>query len=842
MFHDQAYRPNAAELHKPLAPTQGTSGKKCRLLANCFKIVMSPQGAIYQYGYTVSPPCTSRPEERWVMEKCWGKLQDTLSAFVVRCPGHIFSPTSVAQEFQLGTPACAERSFPPHTVLVQMTRKYSAAEVNSGLTGSAQVVMQYIAKKLADSMMYQKVGRRYYNSDAIDRTSMTIFSGFFASLDALNHTGTHLQIDTMYRLMSKKTDAVGSAQNIIEAVNKALEGGETALSDPDVQAEWRKKCHFATVVTTYNNRFYRIKAVRFDMSPKEVVTFFIRDEKRQQTFSYAQYYEAYYHRKIQDMDQPMLEAFPEKDSEKVFLVPELCAITGFNDETRNNKNFMLDALKQAKVSPQERFDTIMAIAGCTHAPKDKAAEEPVAPINAIGLSAGCAKVMADWKFSLDREPQEVEGRVLDKLEVIFVSPKRHVIEEGNFQRWMRNGLQCPINLQDWILIYPETDTSVVDIWLRSLRDIAQVAFTMKMADPTRIICTNQKDELVKVLHERLHPRVQLVLLLTPHRDSKKVYQLFKQTTILKLPCITQVVKSETIRKRQSIAAVLSRIVLQINAKCGPLWHIDPKCDSVRKVFEQPTMVVGVDVYVTPQGDKFYGFAASTNSECSQYWSTGGSLQKGREWESKSEKLQDAFRNAMLHFASRNEGLTPAHVIVYRASAAPQDWAALKETEVEAIYRVLQATKAAGANGEPYEPKLTYVAVARHSGMRFFVPDQDRERDGQARVPFVKNPEPGTVVDGAHVTGQGTLGFYLMSQADGKGTITPTHYMVLHDTAHMSADVLQKLSYWLSFLYYNFTGSVKMPAPAQYAKTIAHLIGTAVLQEPHKRLHSSLFYL
>jgi len=420
--------------------------------------------------------------------------------------------------------------------------------------------------------------------------------------------------------------------------------------------------------------------------------------------------------------------------------------------------------------------------------------------------------------------------------VIFKEEEKYVIEDGNFQRWMRKGLQCPIHLSEWFLIHPETDTSVVDIWLRSLRDIAQVAFTMKMANPERIICTNQKEELADVLRERLHPGVQLVLLLTPNRDSKRVYQIFKQTVCLKLPCISQVVKSETIRKRQSIAAVLSRIVLQINAKCGPLWHIDPKCDSVRNVFKSPTMVVGINVYLSPQGERFFGFAASTNSECTQYWSTAGPITKGQEWSCKSEKLQDALRNAMLHFAKRNDGLMPSHVIVYRSSAGPEDWASLKATECAGLARVLNAAKPQDETGEPSEPKLTYVAIARRCGMRFFatVPHE------QATV--VKNPEPGTVVDSKLVNDPDTLSFYLMSQADGKGTITPTHYMVLHDTAHMPADTLQKLSYWLSFLYYNFTGSVKMPAPAQYAKTIARLTGTVVLEEPHKRLHGSLFYL
>jgi len=563
-------------------------------------------------------------------------------------------------------------------------------------------------------------------------------------------------------------------------------------------------------VTIYNNRIYRIKAVHFDKTPEDTFIYHDRAEKKSVSLTFAKYYSLYYPKDIQHSAQPMLEAYAVKESEQVFLVPELCALTGFNDEMRKDKNLIAEALKQTKVSPQERLTSINNLT-------EKMAGEKEGP---------------EWNFTLDTKPLEVQARIFEPLEVVFVE-KRYCIEEGNFQRWMRHGLQCPTNLTDWLFIYPENDVPVLDIWLRSLRDIAQVAFTMKMSDPTRIICSDQRNEIESVLENRVTPKTQMILLLTPHRDSKRVYNLFKKATCTKFPCVTQVVKSETIRRRQSIAAILSRIVLQINAKfCGPLWHIDLNTQQTKPVFARPVMVIGIDVYLSLEGEQYMGFAASLDTMCTEYFSIACAID-ANAGQNISVKLQSAMRDAILQFTHRNDGVLPEHFIVYRASVFHGEWPLIKAVEVESILKVIRAVGEGAVVGAPYAPKLTFVTIAKRVGMRFFAPSPNQHN--------IKNPEPGTVVD-CQANRSDMYDFYLINQAVLKGTASPTYYAVLHDDAKVEPNVLQNLTYRLSFLYYNFTGSVKMPAPAQYAKKIAHLVGTAVKAEPNKRLLCTFFYL
>ena len=43
-------------------------------------------------------------------------------------------------------------------------------------------------------------------------------------------------------------------------------------------------------------------------------------------------------------------------------------------------------------------------------------------------------------------------------------------------------------------------------------------------------------------------------------------------------------------------------------------------------------------------------------------------------------------------------------------------------------------------------------------------------------------------------------------------MSPTHYIVVHDNTGLKPDILQKISYKLTHMYYNWPGTVRVPAP------------------------------
>ena len=106
---------------------------------------------------------------------------------------------------------------------------------------------------------------------------------------------------------------------------------------------------------------------------------------------------------------------------------------------------------------------------------------------------------------------------------------------------------------------------------------------------------------------------------------------------------------------------------------------------------------------------------------------------------------------------------------------------------------------------------------------------------------MKNPPPGTIVD-SDVTRRYLYDFYLVPQLVRQGTVTPTHYIVLYDGGELKTDHMQRFTFKLCHLYYNWPGTIRVPAPCQYAHKLAYLVGQSIKAEPSPELNNLLYYL
>lgn len=126
---------------------------------------------------------------------------------------------------------------------------------------------------------------------------------------------------------------------------------------------------------------------------------------------------------------------------------------------------------------------------------------------------------------------------------------------------------------------------------------------------------------------------------------------------------------------------------------------------------------------------------------------------------------------------------------------------------------------------------------------------------QGATNMATNPDPGTVVD-TTVTRPERMDFYLVPQFVNQGTVTPVSYNIIYDDTALGPDRHQQvvcsfqknfiesfqLAFKLCHLYYNWQGTVRVPAPCQYAHKLAFLTAQSLHGDSDEKLRDKLFFL
>lgn len=128
-----------------------------------------------------------------------------------------------------------------------------------------------------------------------------------------------------------------SALDVMERLRRSGAGGS------DLVAKVKAAVEGQIVMTHYNKKTYRVDGIDFTLNPNS--TFHLRKEDRDIT--YVEYYRTRYNVKIGNTSQPLLISQPSRrdinrgDDQPVFLIPELCGMTGLSDEQRFDILFSL---------------------------------------------------------------------------------------------------------------------------------------------------------------------------------------------------------------------------------------------------------------------------------------------------------------------------------------------------------------------------------------------------------------------------------------------------------------------------------------------------------------------
>ncbi|KAK8764656.1 hypothetical protein V5799_032736 [Amblyomma americanum] len=280
----------------------------------------------------------------------------------------------------------------------------------------------------------------------------------------------------------------------------------------------------------------------------------------------------------------------------------------------------------------------------------------------------------------------------------------------------------------------------------------------------------------------------------------------------------RVILARTIGNRKNIRSVATKVAVQLNCKLGgEAWCLEIPLVS--------TMVIGYDTYRDSSSPhrSAGAFVASINKSLTRWYSR---VSFHDTHEGLGYSLASLLLDALRKYSQCNDDASPDRIIFFRDGVSDGQIPQVKEWEINQIVASLQALFPG------VQHKLAFVVVTKHISTRFFLPGREH---------VMTNPLPGTVVD-SEVTRPERYDFFLVSQSVRQGTVAPTLYNVIYDTTGLKPDHMQRLAYKLTHLYFNWPGTILVPAPCQYAHKLAFLAGQSMHAEHNPRLSSTLYYL
>lgn len=310
---------------------------------------------------------------------------------------------------------------------------------------------------------------------------------------------------------------------------------------------------------------------------------------------------------------------------------------------------------------------------------------------------------------------------------------------------------------------------------------------------------------------------QMIMCVVSNNNSDR-YSAIKKKLSIERSIPSQLMTERVVAPRnpRGLLSVATKVIIQMNTKLGNApWKV--------KVPLGGLMTIGFDVcHDTRDRSRSFGaFVASMDQQKSDvYYSCAMAHRNGEEL---SNSFGQMTLKAVECYQNVHGGELPSKIMIYRDGVGEGQFQFVVDHELKQVREQLESVYQ--RHGK--ELRMAFIVVTKRINTRIFNGDQ--------------NPPPGTVVDDV-ITMPERYDFYLVSQHVNQGTATPTNYNVIYDNLGLSADRIQILTHKLCHLYYNWTGTVRVPAVCQYAHKLSLLVGQYFHDVPSAQLSQKLYFL
>jgi aubergine-like protein len=653
--------------------------------------------------------------------------------------------------------------------------------------------LNIILRSMLEKLNLELINRNYYDIKAaikdpkLIQRKLELYPGYITSIRQ-QERDVLLNVEISHKVLR--------IDSVLDVINETARTNRTNL-----QAALDKALLGQIVITKYNMKTYRIHEIRLDQDPSQEF-----EDSKGNKKSFLQYYLERWKMKITDAKQPMIVSIPKERDLRgmkqgpVQLVPELCNMTGLSEAQRNDFRLMQDVAVYTRMDPQQKTKSLMEFA------------------KRINSNPEVKAVLDQWDMEFSNNLVDCEGRQFPPEKIVggANSATSYQVSNADWGNAFRNW-KCRKSaiLKKWIIIVPAREKGGADELVNCLSKIWGGLGMTVSAPKVAVIPDNRMASYRQALEDWQVKKPEMIMVILPN-VNEELYAMVKRQCYVQSPVPSQIVTGRVLSKPKGLMSVATKIALQINCKLGGQpWAVNIPLTG--------TMMVGYDAFHDSQQGKSVGaLVASLNKDCTQYYSTA-EYHDASGMQEITDKIGLMMIKALESYRVANNGEIPSKIFFYRDGVGEGQIPHVFNTEVAAIKEAISKVNP--------DIKLTFIITSKRISARFMT------------AQGMRNPNSGTVIDDV-VTNPERYDFYIVSQSVRQGTVNPTSYNVIHDENGLPPGKMQLLTYKLTHLYFNWPGTVRVPAPVQYAHKLAYLVGTSLHAKPHALLENErqLFYL
>ena len=671
-----------------------------------------------------------------------------------------------------------------------------------------------------------------------------IFQGYITSCH-ITESGLYMLINNRSKLISGKT-----ALEKMNEIRKRLTQKNMSMNEIyEIIREYFNS--HRTVLTTYGSlKGYKIKDVAFDKNPINTnVKFKINKEIK--TIPLINYYKNQYNINIKHLKQPLLIAennnnlknkklltsdknknLPSEDEYIIYLVPELVYITGIeDDDTQNNKrNKNRNIISKTKMGPSDKMSTINnGIKKLINSNNNKIIKKNNGEI--INMKSP-KELSEEWGINLG-DNLTFSGRIISQPHLLFkkeyekeyekeyniVNPNNGIFRAGNPNK------SKIITNDNIFYIYDKNERN--SNHRKLFCDIMKKCQIKKMKfsddfNPNYVCGYELEDTRSwKSINDNLRKidfknEQKILGIIFCSWEMEKYYEKLKSFFYQQYEIPTQHVITKNIENPKRGNSIMFNLVDQINIKIGgENYFINFLREGVFKK-GQVFLIIGLD---SKFSNKKFTYSMSSTISCNLNLIVTQEKSCNDVNEERQKTIQKMFKVA-IDKINRQSPHSPDYIIIYRQGGNEIKNKIITIKELDNFIDVLKEYREKYKDNKNYNfrnTKLYFICCNLKSDLKFF----ETEDKGVSKAYF--NPKSGLIVDD-YVTQKNKYEFYLQPQFVNQGTATPCHYQIMYydknenEEEELSIENLEKLSFYLSFYYWTWSGAIRVPAMLKLSNT------------------------